>query len=424
MSAATKYILYLTLLHLVIGGLMYVAIGRGPVLLLAELILLLSAYVGYRLYEVLVAPLQLLSRGAGALADQDFSVKMARSGSPEIDRLADVYNRMIDQLRGERVVGRQREEFLDQLVGAAEVGLIILDFDGGVQSENPWVTERRADADFGRSVLEPALTLGPGERRVLSTPGNRRVRAEAATFVDRGFERRFLVLQDVTADLLQAEKEAYGKVIRMMAHEVNNSTAAIVSLLRTLLEIADENDPELADLARDNLPAVITRAENMTTFMRNFARVVRLPVPALERVDLNATVRGAAEVMQALLQRGGVDLDVQLAARPVWVRADRAQLEQVIINALTNARESIGDGGGRVRMRTEAGPAGFVIADDGAGIPEEVADRLFTPFFSTKATGQGVGLTLSREILEGHGAAYRLRTEADGWTRFRVTFPE
>ncbi len=424
MSAATKYILYLTVLHLVIGALIYALIGMGPVVLLVELVLLLSAYVGYRLYEVLVAPLDLLSRGVGALADQDFSVKMTATGSREMDRLGEVYNRMIDQLRNERVTGRRREEFLDQLMNAAEVGLIILDFDGRVASENPWVVHRRAvDDTFETAILEPALALAVGEKRILTTADNRRLHVEYGTFIDRGFERGFLVLQDVTADLLQAEKEAYGKVIRMMAHEVNNSNAAIVSLLKTLLEVAHEDDPELAEITRDHLPPAIRRAENMTAFMRNFARVVRLPAPSRERVDLNGVLHGAADVMRVLLQQHDIELVLELAPQPVWLRADRAQLEQVIINALTNARESIGHGG-RIRMSSEASPATFTVADNGPGIPDEVADRIFTPFFSTKPSGQGVGLTLTREILEGHEATYRLATAADGWTRFAVRFPE
>ena len=423
MSVATKYILYLAVLHLVIGALIYAVVGRGPLLLLVEMILLLSAYLGYRLYEILVAPIQLLSRGAGALADQDFSVKMTRTGSPDIDRLGDVYNRMIDQLRSERVTGRQREEFLDQLVEAADVGIIILDFDGAVASENGWVSERRSQADFAASVIEPARSLAVGEKRVLTTPDNRRLHVEYATFIDRGFERGFLVLQDVTADLLQAEKEAYGKVIRMMAHEVNNSNAAIVSLLRTLLEIAETDEADLPELTREHLPPVIIRAENMTAFMRNFARVVRLPQPARERTDLNVLLRAAAEVMQALLTEYEIALTLDLHPGPLWLQGDRAQLEQVVINALTNARESIGRGG-RIHISSHGNPAGFVVADNGPGIPTEVNEKLFTPFFSTKSTGQGVGLTLTREILEAHGAGYRLRTEEDGWTRLRVTFVE
>lgn len=419
MSTSLKYIAYLTVLHLLLGVMAYFVIGRGPVLLLAELILLLSAYLGYRLYEILVAPVDLLSRGVGALADQDFSIKMTPTGSPEMDRLALVYNRMIDQLRGERVSGRQREEFLDQLVNAAEVGIVILDYDGEIQSQNPWVTERYRTAGFYEKIIAPASAQKKGENRVYTTTDNRRIHAEYATFIDRGFERGFLVLQDVTADLLEAEKEAYGKVIRMMAHEVNNSNAAIVSLLKSLLEIAGENDPKLPELAAEYLPPVIQRAENLTAFMRNFARVVRLPAPNKNRIDLNPLLQRAGDLMSGLLLAADIELTYTLSEQPVIVNADAGQLEQVIINALTNARESIGRGGSIV-IETTARPAAFIIRDNGGGVDPAVADLVFTPFFSTKATGQGVGLTLSRDILEAHGAHYRLTTDVDGWTRFEI----
>jgi len=244
---------------------------------------------------------------------------------------------------------------------------------------------------------------------------------ERAGFIDRGFERGFLIIQDVTADLLSAEKEAYGKVIRMMSHEVNNSNAAVVSVMNSLLEASREAEAELPGLSRDYLPVIINRVENMSTFMRNFARVVRLPAPELKRTDLNEVLRRTGEVMAPVLAGVDIGLEYALDGREVIVRADAAQLEQVIVNALTNSRQSIGEGG-NIRISSTAYPAGFIVADDGPGIPPEVASEIFTPFFSTKPTGQGVGLTLSRDILEGHEATYQLATEEDGWTRLRVGF--
>ncbi len=210
-------------------------------------------------------------------------------------------------------------------------------------------------------------------------------------------------------------------VIRMMAHEVNNSNAAVVSVLRSLLEAATEEEEELGQLSKDYLPVVINRAENMTSFMRHFAKVVRLPPPDKKRIDLNAMLHRTGEVMEAVLREKNIDLRYDLHSDEVWVEADAAQLEQVVVNALTNARQSIGQDG-NIRISSKAFPNGFIIADNGPGIPEEVADKIFTPFFSTKPTGQGVGLTLTRDILEAHDASYQLQTEEDGWTRLRVEF--
>jgi two-component system nitrogen regulation sensor histidine kinase NtrY len=207
----------------------------------------------------------------------------------------------------------------------------------------------------------------------------------------------------------------------MMAHEVNNSNAAIISVLRSLLEAANEGDETLLQLNKDYLPAVVGRAESMTTFMRNFARVVRLPAPDRKRTDLNALLRRTGDVMAPILRENNITLSYELAPNEVIINADAAQLEQVVINGLTNARESIGSNG-NILISTTSFPAGFVIADDGPGIPKSAAADIFTPFFSTKPTGQGVGLTLTREILEGHGAKYELVTERDGFTRLKAVF--
>jgi signal transduction histidine kinase len=159
----------------------------------------------------------------------------------------------------------------------------------------------------------------------------------------------------------------------------------------------------------------------MTTFMRNFARVVRLPAPDRKRTDLNALLRRTGDVMAPILRENNITLSYELAPNEVIINADAAQLEQVVINGLTNARESIGSNG-NILISTTSFPAGFVIADDGPGIPKSAAADIFTPFFSTKPTGQGVGLTLTREILEGHGAKYELVTEGDGFTRLKAVF--
>ncbi|MEM9930556.1 MAG: HAMP domain-containing protein, partial [Bacteroidota bacterium] len=283
MSSSLKYILYLTVLHIALGvGAYYLFEGDGLYVLGAEVVLMISAYIAFKIYRSIISPLQLLGRGAAALEDQDFSVKLLPTGSLEMDRIGSVYNRMIDQLREERVSSRQREEFLDRLLGAAELGVVILDYDGVVTNMNNWMSRQCNEVEgFREAVLEPALLLRARpenalaleaesqEKRVyrkdqvLVGPGNRRYHVEASTFIDRGFERGFLIVQDVTSELLAAEKDAYGKVIRMMAHEVNNSNAAIISVLRSILEAAQEEEPGLQELNKDYLPVVINRSENM-----------------------------------------------------------------------------------------------------------------------------------------------------------------
>ena len=243
-------------------------------------------------------------------------------------------------------------------------------------------------------------------------------------------------MHNLSSELNAAEVAAYGRVIRMMAHEVNNATASTRTLLDALTDAAADrtlDDGELRGLLAEYLPVVRSRGDDVNEFMRRFAEVVRLPEPQLAPLDLVGLLREQAAAFAPSCAQDGIALHVDLPAGPVEVMADRALLGQVIANALVNARDSlVGEEGDAPRLRVGATPTievrvverprGFTVADNGPGIDAAVADDLFTPFTSTKATGQGIGLTVTRHVLDGHGARYTLVTEEDNWTRLRVEF--
>lgn len=427
-----RYFAYVTLLHVTIGGLAYLLLKEQLAFFLAvELVLFVSLYVAYQFYRTFMAPVRLVEQGEGAMKDGDFTVKFIPVGSSEIDRLVHLYNSMIDNLRAERTGTQEQHFFLEKLIATAELGVIVMNHDGQIAKLNEWATRK-----LNRRVGEPApaelseidhplaramTNLPLNQPAIVQLSGNQRFRVERGDFIDRGFPRSFILIQDITRDLLAAEKDAYGKIIRMMAHEVNNSTGATNSLLNSLVDTADLGDEELRSLMNEYLPVVIERGAAMNEFMRKFAGVIRLPAPKLAAIDLREVINRCCILFQANCQ----EVDIQLMAHhpdlPVLVRADAGQLEQVIINAIKNARESIG-AGGNIRLSTQTSPAGFTIADNGPGIEPQYAELIFTPFFSTKPTGQGVGLTLMRDILEQHHATYQLTTESDGWTRLVVVF--
>ena len=167
----------------------------------------------------------------------------------------------------------------------------------------------------------------------------------------------------------------------------------------------------------DYLPLIAERGESLNDFMRRFADVVRLPDPKVEPVSIDEMLQKQVALAKPICDT--LSISFQLSLKPLTLNADPALLQQVVINALTNARESIGQNG---IIKVECQHTGFAIADNGPGISKENAELLFTPFFSTKPTGQGIGLTLTRDILERHGAKYSLATESDGWTWLRVEF--
>ncbi len=271
---------------------------------------------------------------------------------------------------------------------------------------------------FARSLQE----LSVGESQVLSLSGQR-VRCRKLQFLDKGFPRAFILMEELTEELRLSEKAAYEKVIRLLAHEVNNSTGAVNSLLNSCLNYkgqlreADRGDFENA------LQVASGRIDRLSAFMRSFAEVVQLPAPRPQPVDLEALVRGIALLMRAECERLGIEWEWDVQADLDPVPMDESQMEQVFVNILKNAVEAIGEKG-RITVRLgQTGDRPFAAVENtGAGIGPEAAGNLFTPFFSTKENRQGLGLTLVQEILGRHGFAFSLESPPSGPTRFTIRF--
>ena len=161
----------------------------------------------------------------------------------------------------------------------------------------------------------------------------------------------------------------------------------------------------------------------MSRFITNFADVVKIPEPNLTDINLNDAVNGCRVFMETLCREKQIQLKVELDPSELQVSMDRGLFEQVLVNIIKNSAESMEGTTGTITIQTSAENPMLVIADTGKGIPQEVESKLFTPFFSTKPNGQGIGLLLIRDILDKHRCTFSLRSYPDGWTRFKISFP-
>jgi signal transduction histidine kinase len=208
----------------------------------------------------------------------------------------------------------------------------------------------------------------------------------------------------------------------MMAHEVNNSLGATNSIVDTVKSFLEEKGGEVDVEMAEALALAIDRHSSLSRFMHNFAEVVRLPKPQLDWVDLVTLVKDVAKLMRANLEEKDILLNFDDSGiTSLKIRLDKKQIEQVLVNLIKNAKEAI-DTSGQISLRLLKDPVQIIIADNGSGISPDVQEQLFTPFFSTKKDGQGVGLTLVREIVLNHGANINLTSREDGWTYCTITF--
>lgn len=432
MTFRARLLLFLLPLYAVLFALAAQVRTSSPVLfLVCELTIVASGVLTWQLYRAFVRPVRLIEAGTAALAAQDFNLKFKPVGQPELDRLVAVYNHMLDALRQERVSQHEQSALLERLLAASPAGILLLDFEGRITSANAAASRALGQplaALPGQPVAALPAPWGPvlatvaaGQPQPVRLPSGQTYRAAAAHFLDRGFQRRFVVLEELTEELRQQEKQAYEQLIRLMSHEVNNSIGAVNSLLGSFQHYAPQLAPDdRADYA-EGLAVSIARNTQLADFIGRYARLVRLPPPTLLPTDVHALLRDLGRLLAPQSAAQGVAWHWQLAPDgPLLVPADAQQLAQALLNVAKNALEAIGPGGGNVWARTTAQPPSLSLANDGAPLSPAVSQRLFTPFFSTKPGGQGIGLVLVRDILLAHGFAFRLETEGDGRTTFAV----
>ncbi|MDB5279549.1 MAG: hypothetical protein JWR61_4504 [Ferruginibacter sp.] len=426
--------MFVIILHLVTLVLTYFIFQQNKIVFIAaEVLVLISIGIAWQLYRQLIQPLQLLMQGAEAIRDKDFNVKFVTTGKYEMDELIKVYNQMIDELRGERTRQEQQHLFLEKLIHTSPTGILILNYDDEVHEINPRALkllnlEEKDVVDKPVSSIENPLLqqiqqIKSGEAKTVTLNGATTFKIQKSHFIDRGFARHFVMIEELTAEILAAEKKAYGKVIRMMAHEVNNTLGPVNSIIQSTLDSKKIWNRQEEEPLKEALEVALSRNSNLNAFMRNFADVVRLPEPKMVQLDLHKMIYSITKLMELIAAEKQVKFEYCLAGNNFTIHGDEQQMEQVLINIVKNAIEAVGEKG-IVTFTADDSLKTLIISNNGMDISPQIHEQLFSPFFSTKKDGQGIGLTLVKEILSGHGASFNLQTIRPGCTNFTITFNE
>jgi nitrogen fixation/metabolism regulation signal transduction histidine kinase len=274
-----------------------------------------------------------------------------------------------------------------------------------------------------------ALPLG--ESRLLTDTDGRRYRAQRGQFFDRGFARHFVLVDELTAELEDSERTTYARLIRVLAHEVNNTVAATGSVLDSLLTYRDQLAERDAGDFATAIVAVKRRNISLGDFIDRFTRVVKMPAPVLRPGDLKAVVDDILWLNRDACARRGIAFGWTRCDAVAPLMLDAQLMEQALLNIVKNAIEAVDERAGlsgaanpyiRIELADEGARVRLAIVDSGGLLDAAPARPLFTPFFSTKKGGQGIGLMFVREVLQRHGCAYALAAGAPGETRFDIWF--
>jgi nitrogen fixation/metabolism regulation signal transduction histidine kinase len=267
----------------------------------------------------------------------------------------------------------------------------------------------RTSAELGLSAcLDGNEDHRPYTMQMVFPGGAGRWEIRHGTFREEGMQHQLLVLTDLSQTLREEERSAWQRLLRVLGHELNNSLAPIKSVAGSLADLI-ERETQPADWREDmhrGLEVISSRADSLARFIESYSKLARLPPPRFERLQIGEVVKRVA----ALETR----LPVKVAGGPeIAIRADGAQLEQLLINLVRNAVDASleSDGSVEVGWTRQNGKLIVSVKDEGLGLANTA--NLFVPFFTTKSSGSGIGLVLSRQIAESHGGNVTLENRTD-----------
>lgn len=379
--------------------------------------------------------LRAIDSGFELLRTRDTSSRLASSGNADIDKIRDTFNNMLAELKASKEQVLEQNNLLNLLVGVSPMGIIMLDFDEHIVSMNPAARQflecpdnvvGKRIGELPSAIAQRMSQLNEKKAETFTTNNAHIFKCTRATFIDRGSHHPFFLIESLTEDVMAAEKKAYEKVIRMIAHEVNNSTATMMSILDMIgldLQGFSEDTSDIGKL----LQVCSERSQAMTDFISRLAEVVKIPDPIVKPVAVNSLVEDNAQFLESQCVAQNVAIEIRLSHRNPLVQADAALMSQVLINIVKNAIESIvtlteekPGHQGIVRIET-TDEGNITVTDNGKGISPDVEQKIFTPFFSTKPTGNGLGLLFIREVLTRHNCQFSLQT-VNEHTIFTIRF--
>jgi nitrogen fixation/metabolism regulation signal transduction histidine kinase len=371
--------------------------------------------IAFNLKQRIVRPLQTLSNILGAIREGDYSIRGRRAAIG--DALGEVMlevNDLGQTLRTQRRGALEATALLRTVMG--EIDVAVFAFDGEqrlrlVNRAGEKLLAQPAVRLLGRKSDELGLAAcfnreesdGPRTMQMVFPGGVGRWDIRRSTFREGGVQHQLLVLTDLSKTLREEERTAWQRLLRVLGHELNNSLAPIKSVAGSLSDLL-VLDPRPADWGDDmhrGLEVISSRAESLARFVESYSELARLPPPRFAPLNIGSLVQRVASLETRL--------PVNIVSGPeLVIQADNVQLEQLLINLVRNAVDAAMETSGAVEAgwTQNNGQVEVWISDEGPGLANTA--NLFVPFFTTKATGTGIGLVLSRQIAEAHGGTLTL----------------
>lgn len=386
-----------------------------------------------------------LARFLSSIKYSDFSQSFGyhKQGS-SFNELSASINLVMDEFRKTRTEKEEQYRFLQTVLRHINIGLLSYDQSGKLEFINK---AARSMLGFAHSrsikninelpveIRTKFFDLKPGERiplKIYTETEIIQLIIYATEFKMRDQLYKLVSLQNIQIELEEKELEAWQQLIRVLTHEIMNSVTPISSLASTvnvLLNTEDSTttlDAAKTDDIKNALKTIEKRSKGLIDFVDNYRNLTKIPKPDFEIVLIKPLFDRIHKLLKNELEKNEIDFRIDIKPGSLEITADTAMIEQVLINLIFNAVHALNSCKNRcIQLSAELNNRGKIIikiSDNGPGIPEEIQEKIFIPFFSTKKDGSGIGLSLARQIMRAHGGNIRLKSEPYKNTEFSIIF--
>ena len=368
-----------------------------------------------------------------AVAGGDFSFTFPEGDPRRTDRvMAESLNRIRDMLSRARQETIDKERYYAQILENVRTGIVAYDEQGFVIQTNsaaaslfglPVLTHIRQLDRVSDGLADLLLVAAAGDTRTLTLHDGDSIRqlslqVSQSRIRDRNI--RILVVNDIHNELDNKEIESWVSLTRVLTHEIMNSVSPITSLSESLRTLVPDSSSELYK----GLDVIHSTGKGIEGFVESYRQFTHIPTPAPTLFYVRELVERAVQLVQSVPENARIDFRWSVEPEDMLLHADENLIGRVLNNLLKNAVEAIGEGsGGWIEVRAFLNGREDVVievSDSGGPIPPEVEERIFIPFFTTKADGSGIGLSISRQIMRLSGGTLTLRTKPH--TTFVMTF--
>jgi Signal transduction histidine kinase involved in nitrogen fixation and metabolism regulation len=375
-----------------------------------------------------------------ALDNGDYSFNFTENKLSRREReLNQIMNRIKDILSKARKEVIENEKFLSLIMESVSTGIIILNENNNVMQINrtanqllglPVFTHINQLANIDKSFPDLFRNLEISDTKTIKIANEReemQISLRASQITMKQGKLKIITLNNIGSELDYKEMDSWIRLIRVMTHEIMNSIAPITSLTDTLLSAFKQKDPiednQLIQESFEALQTINTTARGLINFVNSYRKFTGIPKPQLRPVSLNSIIEQAGVLEAGVLEEKGISVVMNLTRVQIVKQLDESQIMQVLVNLLKNASEAISGKGGliKIEMSEEKEKLHLDVCNNGQPIAENVLPNIFVPFFTTKNTGTGIGLSVSRYIMRLHGGNLSHFTHHE-WTVFRMTF--